>query len=123
MTRAKRGGGGLRFQPTGGARAAAVPTGKRQLLAIERLSHDGRGVAREGGRTWFVAGALPGEQVEARVLGARSQVVEARTLRVLEANPLRRTPPCSVADRCGGCTLQHLPHADQLTLKQDALVR
>lgn len=121
MTRAKRGGGGLRFQPAGGARSATVPTGKRQVLGIDRLSNDGRGIGHEGGRTWFVAGALPGERVEARVLGARSQVVEARTLKVLEASPLRRTPPCSVADRCGGCTLQHLPHGDQLALKQQAL--
>ncbi|MDT3718032.1 23S rRNA (uracil(1939)-C(5))-methyltransferase RlmD [Pseudomonas oryzihabitans] len=121
MTRAKRGGGGLRFQPAGGARSATVPTGKRQVLGIDRLSNDGRGIGHEGGRTWFVAGALPGERIEARVLGARSQVVEARTLKVLEASPLRRMPPCSVADRCGGCTLQHLPHGDQLALKQQAL--
>jgi len=26
-----------------------------------------------------------------------------------------------VADRCGGCTLQQLPHADQLSLKQESL--
>jgi len=121
MTRAKRGGGGLRFQPAGGARSVAVPTGKRQVLGIERLANDGRGIGYEGGRTWFVAGALPGERVEARVLGARSQVVEARTLKVLEASPLRRSAPCSVAERCGGCTLQHLPHAEQVTLKQQAL--
>lgn len=112
---------GLRFQPSGGARSVQVPTGKKQQLSIERLAHDGRGIAFLEGRTWFVAGALPGERVEARVLGARSQVVEARVERVLEAVPLRRVEPCKHARQCGGCSLQHLPHAEQLALKQRTL--
>ncbi|MDT4788572.1 23S rRNA (uracil(1939)-C(5))-methyltransferase RlmD [compost metagenome] len=112
---------GLRFQPSGGARTTQVPVGKKQRLTIERLAHDGRGIAFLEGRTWFVAGALPEEQVEARVLAARSQVVEARTERVLVPSPLRLVPPCAHAGHCGGCTLQHLPHAEQLALKQRTL--
>jgi 23S rRNA (uracil1939-C5)-methyltransferase len=111
----------LRFQPSGGVRAASLPTGKKQRLTIERLANDGRGIAFVEGRTWFVAGALAGEQVEARVLSARSQVVEARTERVLSASPLRRSQPCVHAQTCGGCTLQHLPHDEQLALKQRTL--
>lgn len=41
--------GGLRFQPSGGARGPAIPVGKKQRLAIERLAHDGRGIAHEAG--------------------------------------------------------------------------
>ena len=113
--------GGLRFQPSGGARTPQVPVGKKQLLDIERLANDGRGIAFVDGRTWFVAGALPGERVEARVLAARSQVVEARSERVLNASEQRRLEPCAHARRCGGCSLQHMPHADQLALKQRML--
>ena len=88
---------GLRFQPSGGTRAPQVPVGKKQKLAVERLANDGRGIAFIEGRTWFVSGALPGEQVEARVVGARSQVVEARTERVLQASAERRDEPCQYA--------------------------
>ncbi|MCY1497366.1 23S rRNA (uracil(1939)-C(5))-methyltransferase RlmD [compost metagenome] len=112
---------GLRFQPSGGARTGGVPVGKKQRVQIERLANDGRGIAFEGGRTWFVAGALAGEAVEARVLAARSQVVEARSERILSAAPERREEPCRFARRCGGCSLQHLPHAEQLALKQRTL--
>lgn len=111
----------LRFQPSGGSRAQTVPVGKKQLLSIERQAGDGRGIAFEGGRTWFVSGALAGEQVEARVLGARSQTVEARSERIIVASSARRTAPCAHADRCGGCNLQHMAHADQLALKQRTL--
>lgn len=114
--------GGLRFQPSGGSRPAQqVPTGKKQRLVIERLANDGRGIAFVDGRTWFVSGALPGEEVESRVLGARAQIVEARAEKVLVASPLRRIEPCAHAGQCGGCTLQHLPHAEQLALKQRTL--
>ncbi|GLZ88178.1 23S rRNA (uracil(1939)-C(5))-methyltransferase RlmD [Metapseudomonas resinovorans] len=112
---------GLRFQPSGGARSQQVPVGKKQRLVIERLSNDGRGIAFVDGRTWFVSGALPGEDVEARVLAARSQVVDARAERVLSASPMRLVPPCAHAGQCGGCTLQHLPHTEQLALKQRTL--
>ena len=111
----------LRFQPAGGERKAQVPVGKKQKLVIERLANDGRGIAFVDGRSWFVAGALAGEEVEARVLNARAQVVEARAERVLRAAELRREPACAHAGRCGGCTLQHLPHAEQLALKQRSL--
>lgn len=112
---------GLRFQPSGGARGPAVPVGKKQRLDIERLAHDGRGIAHADGRTWFVTGALPGEAVEARVLSARSQVVEARCERIFTAAANRRAEPCPVAGTCGGCSLQHLPHIEQLALKQRTL--
>src|SRR5690606_21502096 len=111
----------LRFQPAGGERKTQVPVGKKQKLSIERLANDGRGIAFVEGRSWFVAGALPGEEVEARVLAARAQVVEARAERVLTASALRREPACVHAGRCGGCTLQHLPHVEQLALKQRSL--
>ena len=111
--------GGLRFQPSGGARGPAIPVGKKQRLAIERLAHDGRGIAHEAGMT--VSGGLPGEELEARVLGARSKVVDARSERLFSSSDLRRREPCTVAGRCGGCTPQHLEHGEQLALKQRTL--
>ena len=113
---------GLRFQPAGGTRTTQVPTGKKQKLSIERLSNDGRGIGFVDGRTWFVAGSLAGEEVEARVLSAHGKVVEARTERVIQASPSRRPAPCKHFGRCGGCSVQQMPHADQLALKQRMLV-
>lgn len=116
-----RNGGGLRFQPSGGVKKAQIPVGKKQRLRIERLANDGRGIAFIEGRTWFVEGALPGEDIEARVLVARSKVVEARSERVLIASEQRRIEPCVHARTCGGCNLQHLPAEDQLALKERSL--
>ena len=112
---------GLRFQTPGAARST-MQIGKKQVLHIERLSHDGRGIAFLDGRTWFVSGALPGEQVQAQVLAARSKIVEAQTVAVQTASAERLTPRCEWVGQCGGCTLQHVSHAQQIELKHANLV-
>ncbi|WP_297795982.1 23S rRNA (uracil(1939)-C(5))-methyltransferase RlmD [uncultured Marinobacter sp.] len=89
--------------------------------AVETLSHDGRGIARQDGKTQFVDGALPGETVMAKVVGSRSKFDELRTLEVLEAAPTRVTPPCEYADLCGGCSLQHMGSDAQIQFKEDTL--
>jgi 23S rRNA (uracil1939-C5)-methyltransferase len=88
---------------------------------IETLSHDGRGIARNNGKTQFVDGALPGETVMAKMVGTRSKFDELRTLEVLEATPERITPPCDFADLCGGCSLQHMSGDAQIRFKEQTL--
>jgi 23S rRNA (uracil1939-C5)-methyltransferase len=112
---------GLRFQPAGGTRVNQIPTGKKQRLTIERLANDGRGIAFFEGKTWFVAGSLAGEEVEARVLNAHGKIVEARTERVFQGSAMRRPAPCVHFGKCGGCSVQHVPHTEQLALKQRML--
>jgi len=77
-------------------------------LKVESFAGGGRGVARSGGRVWFVAGALPGEEVDAELEGERAGVIEARVRTVHRASLLREKDPCPVADACGGCDLAHL---------------
>jgi 23S rRNA (uracil1939-C5)-methyltransferase len=88
---------------------------------IGNLSHDGRGIARNNGKTQFVDGALPGETVMAKVIGSRSKFDELRTLEVLETSAQRMTPPCEFADLCGGCSLQHMSGDAQIQFKEQTL--
>lgn len=106
-------------------RAADAPAavGQRIELPLERLTHDGRGIGRWQGRTVFVEGALPGEQVVARVVRARSKLIEARLEQLRVASPQRQQPACPHVELCGGCSLQHIPQATQLELKQQALAQ
>jgi 23S rRNA (uracil1939-C5)-methyltransferase len=77
-------------------------------LEVEALAGGGRGVARADGRVMFVAGALPGELVEAEVERERAGIVQARVTTVLRASAWREPEPCPVAERCGGCDLAHV---------------
>jgi 23S rRNA (uracil1939-C5)-methyltransferase len=81
------------------------------------LAHDGRGVARLGGKAVFVAGALPGERVLVRRTRQRARHDEAQLLEVLVPAATRVAPVCHHYGRCGGCALQHLAPAAQVEAK------
>ena len=87
------------------------------LLTISGLTDDGRGVARHDGKVYFVAGALPEQQVAARVTREKKRFAEAETLRVLADMPDARPPLCPHAADCGGCPLQTMPYERQLAWK------
>ena len=102
---------------------APAAVGQRIELTLERLTHDGRGIGRWHGRTVFVEGGLPGEQVMARVVRARSKLIEARLEQLLQTSAERRAPACRHVELCGGCSLQHMPQQTQLQVKQQALAQ
>jgi len=89
---------------------------------IADLTHDGRGVVREGGKTVFVADALPGERVIMQRTGRHRTYDEAALLEVLEPSPHRAVPQCPHFGVCGGCALQHLSSESQLEFKQAHLI-
>ena len=91
--------------------------------SIDDLSHDGRGVARVEGKTVFVADALPGERVRARLTRKHRHFDEARAEAILEVSPDRVAPRCAHFGVCGGCVLQHLAPAAQIVAKQNVLAQ
>ena len=74
-----------------------------------------------------MAGALPGELVEAEVIKRRKDFALARTVAVERPSPGRIAPHCPVFGECGGCQLQHADYPLQLSLKaglvRDAMTR
>jgi 23S rRNA (uracil1939-C5)-methyltransferase len=88
---------------------------------ILSLSHEGRGIAKNKGKTQFVHYALPGELVQAEILVHRSKYDELKTVNVLKASDQRVEPKCQYYGVCGGCSLQHMNHGAQLAHKQDVL--
>jgi 23S rRNA (uracil1939-C5)-methyltransferase len=102
-------------------RSKSLPT-ETITLNVERLSHDGRGIALNNGKTVFVTGGLPQEKVIAKYTDIHSKYDEVDVVEVIEASPQRVSPPCPHFLLCGGCNLQHLNHDAQLQLKQNTLL-
>lgn len=89
---------------------------------IENLAHDGRGVARVEGKTVFVAGALPGEEVEFTYSAIHRNFDEGNAVNILTASPERVEPRCKHFGVCGGCAMQHLAPEAQIAYKQKVLL-
>jgi 23S rRNA (uracil1939-C5)-methyltransferase len=96
--------------------SAAAP----ETALVTGLTHDGEGVVR-GGKTAFVAGALPGERIRLRRTRRHRQHDDAELLEVLEPSGARVAPRCAHFGVCGGCALQHLSPAAQRAAKQTEL--
>ena len=96
-------------------------------LTIEKMSSDGRGIARTAAGVIFVSGALSGEVVEAEVVEQKKDFAFARARRIIQANPRRVEPTCPVFGTCGGCQLQQASYDLQLEIKagvvHDAMTR
>lgn len=103
--------------------------GREIEVEATNMAHGGESVARYEGRVVFVADAIPGERVVARVTDdAKKSFWRAETVRVLEPSPHRRAhvwPEASVdrdpADRPGGADYGHIEVSHQRTLKAHVL--
>ncbi len=109
--------------------------GQEIELDVTGVAHGGVMVARHEGRVVFVADAIPGERVLARVSDdAKKSFWRAETVRVLDASPHRREHVWAEAalgrdpaERPGGAEFGHIELAHQRELKRqvvaDALKR
>lgn len=89
---------------------------------IESLSPEGRGVSHIDGKTTFIAGALPGEQVKFVYDNIRAKFSEGHTIEVIKSAPERVVEKCEHATVCGGCSLQHMDDKAQIQHKQSVLL-
>ena len=116
-----RNSGPLFFKP---ARSSAKKTPQAEVVvAIEKLSGEGRGMAFHNGKPLFIANTLPGETVRACVTLDKREYAEAELRKIVEPAAQRIAPRCEIFGRCGGCALQMLDYAAQLQHKSATLAR
>lgn len=110
------------------SRPAQLP---RYIFKIERLSHEGRGIAHyadeqhpkdKHGKKVFIRFALPGEEVDAQITHQAKKLEEADLVKLVgDPSPLRVDPICPHFGVCGGCSMQHVNLDEQIRLKQEVL--
>ena len=86
-------------------------------LTVEKVVYGGRGLAHLNNMAIFVANAVPGDRVSAKVVRMKKNFAEALILNVIEASPHRISAPCPYSDYCGGCTWQCIAYEKQLEYK------
>lgn len=92
-----------------------------EIVTIESLDHEGRGVTHVEGKAIFIEGALPGERVTYSSYRRKPSYEFARLQNLVKSSPNRVTPHCPHFGNCGGCALQHFEPAAQVAAKQRIL--
>ena len=91
---------------------------QRLSLTCARLGAELEGICEHEGQTVFVAGALPGEEVEALAMRVEPRYAFAKLTAVRRESPQRQKPACPVYDACGGCSGQHMRYEATLAAKR-----
>lgn len=94
-----------------------VEKNKQYEMYIDDIGAQGEGIGRIDGFTIFVEGALPTERVRVLIVKVKKNYGYGKLLEVLQPSKDRVTPKCPVANKCGGCQLQHLSYPAQLAWK------
>jgi len=104
-------------------KAAVKPKKLHQLLTVtvDKLDMNGVGVARWQSKPIFIAGALPSEVVEVKVIEQKSKYSRAKLISISKKSESRAIPKCQHFGVCGGCDLQMLDLEEQLLFKQQKI--
>lgn len=92
-----------------------------EIVTIESLDHEGRGVTHVEGKAIFIEGALPGERVNYSSYRRKPSYEFARMEKLVKESPNRVKPKCTHFGMCGGCAMQHFDAAAQVAAKQRIL--
>ena len=93
-----------------------------EWLKVESLDLEAQGVAHNTeGKVVFIDGALPGEEVQVRVLRKKNNWEQAEMTALRGESSQRVRPQCTFFGTCGGCKMQHFHGGAQVATKQRAL--
>ncbi len=96
-----------------------ISVGDLVSLHVDKPAAGGRMIARADGQIVLVAGAIPGERVQARISRIAKGVAYADAVAVEEASPDRCPPFTDPA--CGGTAYAHIGYARQLAIKAEVI--
>ena len=104
-------------------KAAVKPktSNQRLTITVDKLDMNGVGVARWQNKPIFIAGVLPNEIVDVKVIEQKSKYARAKLISIDKKSDSRVIPQCQHFGLCGGCDLQMLDLEEQLLFKQQKI--
>ena len=101
---------------------------KRKKFLLEKVlvtgyAAEGKSVARQDGKVFFIEGAVPGDVVDVFISTNKKDWGEGKATYIHEYSAERTTPFCQHFGVCGGCKWQMLPYEKQLLYKQQEVAQ
>jgi 23S rRNA (uracil1939-C5)-methyltransferase len=92
-------------------------------LEITDINDVGEGVGRVDSHVVFVPDTAIGDWADVRLVKIKKNYGYGQLQHLVIASGDRVRPPCIVADKCGGCQLQHISYDAQLAAKQNQVTQ
>jgi len=92
---------------------------KNETLTLTAIDYteQAHAVCKLEGFVVFVPGMMINEVAEVLILKVNKNLAYGKVLKLIKAHPTRQMPLCPIADKCGGCQLQHMTYDHQLEFK------
>ena len=93
---------------------------KNEHLILQAIDYtdQAHGVCKHEGFVVFVPNMMVGEEAEVILVKVAAKHAFGRLHKLIKAHPDRVVPVCPIADKCGGCQIQHMSYAQQLSFKK-----
>ncbi|MBH1940760.1 23S rRNA (uracil(1939)-C(5))-methyltransferase RlmD [Mobilitalea sibirica] len=98
---------------------AAVKKNDQVEVTIEDIGSDGEGIGKYKGYTLFIKDTVVGDKALVKVMKTGKTYGYARLVELITPSGSRIQPRCPIADKCGGCQLQHMDYKKQLEYKEN----
>ncbi len=106
-------------------KASRTNSAKNRILKnvhVEKLDHQGRGIAYFQNKPLFIEGGLCGESLDIQILESKKRYSKGLIKKINQASELRIPARCPHYNECGGCHLQHIDHEQQIKIKSQGLL-
>lgn len=92
---------------------------KSAPVTITSLGGRGDGIGDFEGNPVYIGGTLEGESITAEISKSPDGTLRGRLIDVTDPSPSRTHPACHHAQKCGGCSLQHMEQSFYQTWKEN----
>lgn len=88
-------------------------------VLIEKLDHQGRGIAYINNKICFISNALINEKVEIDIVKDTKKYCIGKVKKYITKSSIRVDALCPYFDKCGGCRLMMMKYEDTLAYKKN----
>ncbi|TCT12188.1 23S rRNA (uracil1939-C5)-methyltransferase [Natranaerovirga pectinivora] len=88
-------------------------------MTIDDIGDGGEGIGKINGYTMFVKDALIGDEIKVKVIKTKKNYGFGKLEEIITPSPYRTEAPCPIAEKCGGCQIQHFDYKRQLQFKEE----
>lgn len=92
---------------------------QKEILKIEKMDHQGRGIGKLNDKIVFVPFTTIGDEIKFKITKNKKNFCEGEVVEYIKRSCHHIEQTCPYYGTCGGCDLRHISYDEQLKFKQN----